>query len=296
MTNTKIGTFIAALRKAQGMTQEQLAEKLGVSNRSVSRWENGNTLPDFSLMQTLAVVLNVSLAELLAGQRLPEDSKAEASIRLALELVQREKAVLRKALNRCFGFGVVLILCGVLFRSFTEVPQVFFLLCCGLGAAFIIAGFVINNRKATMISPSVLTADGFGPRMKRASELLHFSMIHQTGHQKQHRKAFEALSAALDNDEYAQYAFIADSCRIKGAPGPWHVAVAITGKRILLCGETMRGALFPVYPVSGYDRSNFCGADLHGSKLILYLQETEIQLDGHGFDAIADRLQSFISA
>ena len=87
MTNTKIGAFIAALRKAQAVTQEQLAEKLGVSNRSVSRWENGNTLPDFSLMQTLAVVLNVSLAELLAGQRLPEDSKAVVLIAVGAVVV-----------------------------------------------------------------------------------------------------------------------------------------------------------------------------------------------------------------
>ena len=72
MTNIRIGTFIADLRKEQGLTQEQLAERLGVSNRSISRWENGNTLPDYSLMQALAIVLGISLSELLAGQRLDE--------------------------------------------------------------------------------------------------------------------------------------------------------------------------------------------------------------------------------
>ena len=57
MTNIRIGTFIADLRKEQGLTQKQLAERLGVSNRSISRWENGNTLPDYSLMQALTAAV-----------------------------------------------------------------------------------------------------------------------------------------------------------------------------------------------------------------------------------------------
>ena len=60
MTNERIGSFIAAMRKERNMTQEQLAEKLGVSNRSVSRWENGKTLPDLLPMaEKLKKVLGV---------------------------------------------------------------------------------------------------------------------------------------------------------------------------------------------------------------------------------------------
>lgn len=295
MTNTKIGAFIASLRKAQGLTQEQLAEKLGVSNRSVSRWENGNTLPDFSLMQTLSIVLNVSLPELLAGQQLPKNTGAEECIRFASELAQRERDILRKSLNRCFGFGWALISCAALFKNYTEAPQIFFLLCCGLGIALIIAGFCINNRKTAAVSPSLFPVDGTYPRMKTANELLHYSMKHQTSHHKQHRKAFEAVSAALEDDEYAQFSFIAHSCTIDGSAGPWHIAVAITSKRILFCGETMRGALLPVYPVQAYLRDSFRGADLCGGKLVLRLQNRQISLKGHHFDAIVDSLQDFIS-
>ena len=50
MNQRKIGNFIAELRKEKNMTQEQLAEKLGVSNKSISRWENGVTMPDYSLL------------------------------------------------------------------------------------------------------------------------------------------------------------------------------------------------------------------------------------------------------
>ena len=69
MDQQKIGRFIAQCRKEKSLTQEQLAETLGVSNRSVSRWENGNNLPDVSLFQPLCDALEITLEELLDGER-----------------------------------------------------------------------------------------------------------------------------------------------------------------------------------------------------------------------------------
>ena len=66
MDQKKIGTFLKDLRKENGMTQEQLSEKLGVNSRTVSRWENANTMPDFDLMITLAKLYDVSMEELLS--------------------------------------------------------------------------------------------------------------------------------------------------------------------------------------------------------------------------------------
>ena len=70
MDQEKIGKFIAECRKEKKLTQEQLAEKLGVSNRSISSWENGKTMPDISLFEPLCEELNISINELLKGQRL----------------------------------------------------------------------------------------------------------------------------------------------------------------------------------------------------------------------------------
>ena len=67
--NKKIGNFIHQLRKENNLTQEQLAEKLGVSNRSVSRWENGITLPDISLMKCICEEFHISISELINGER-----------------------------------------------------------------------------------------------------------------------------------------------------------------------------------------------------------------------------------
>lgn len=77
MDQVKIGKFIAQLRRMAGLTQEALGEKLGVTNKTVSRWENGNYLPDIETLQLLAREFQVSLPELLAGERLPDSGQEE---------------------------------------------------------------------------------------------------------------------------------------------------------------------------------------------------------------------------
>lgn len=68
----KIGKFIAMNRKQKGMTQEQLGDKLGVTNKTVSRWENGNYMPDLSLLEPLSKLLDISINELLAGEKIEQ--------------------------------------------------------------------------------------------------------------------------------------------------------------------------------------------------------------------------------
>lgn len=87
MDQIAIGKFIAQCRKEQGLTQEQLSEKLGVSSKSVSRWENGNTMPDMSMFQTLCSIFNVELAELLSGKRLTAEERLRNSEENVLLLV-----------------------------------------------------------------------------------------------------------------------------------------------------------------------------------------------------------------
>ena len=74
MNQEKIGKFIQELRKEKGLTQVELAEKLGVSNRTVSKWENGNNLPDYSMFNILCEELNISINELLSGEKLTKEN------------------------------------------------------------------------------------------------------------------------------------------------------------------------------------------------------------------------------
>lgn len=73
MNQQAIGKFISTKRREQNLTQEQLAERIGVSNKTVSKWETGKTMPDYSVVEELCKALNVSVSELIAGE---EEKKA----------------------------------------------------------------------------------------------------------------------------------------------------------------------------------------------------------------------------
>ena len=77
MDQIKIGTFLKTLRKEKNLTQEQLAEQLGVSNRTVSRWETGSNMPDISLLTEISEFYDVSIPELIYGERKSENMREE---------------------------------------------------------------------------------------------------------------------------------------------------------------------------------------------------------------------------
>ena len=79
MDLVQIGKFIAELRKEQELTQEQLGEKIGVTNKTVSRWENGNYLPPADILLTMSRLFNVSVNEILSGKRLLAEEYKEAA-------------------------------------------------------------------------------------------------------------------------------------------------------------------------------------------------------------------------
>ena len=87
MDMQKIGVFLGQLRKEQGMTQEQLGEKLGVTNKTISRWETGTYLPPVEMLQGLSEMYGITINEILSGDRLEEKEyreKAEENNKMAL--------------------------------------------------------------------------------------------------------------------------------------------------------------------------------------------------------------------
>lgn len=94
MDQEKIGKFIFECRKEKGITQEQLAEKLGVTNKSISRWENGKTMPDISLFESLCDELDISINELLSGKRI-NDKKTSVKLSIAV-LIDYSRYIKRK--------------------------------------------------------------------------------------------------------------------------------------------------------------------------------------------------------
>lgn len=85
MDQRKIGKFIGERRKAAGLTQMQLAEKLDITDRAVSKWETGKTLPDTSLMLKLCKILDISVNDLMSGEMV---AKADYSARMEQNLLE----------------------------------------------------------------------------------------------------------------------------------------------------------------------------------------------------------------
>lgn len=75
----KIGKFIAELRRSQNLTQEELGERLGVTNKTISRWENGNYMPSLEMLQMMSKEFSVDINELLCGERIADEDYREKS-------------------------------------------------------------------------------------------------------------------------------------------------------------------------------------------------------------------------
>ena len=73
MNQEKIGNFIAAMRKEKGLTQAQLAERLGVINKTVSRWETGKNMPDYAVLEDLTRELGITVNELIRGEKIMKE-------------------------------------------------------------------------------------------------------------------------------------------------------------------------------------------------------------------------------
>lgn len=79
MDTIKIGAFLAELRHERHLTQEELGEKLGVTNKTVSRWENGNYMPPVEMLMEISSLYSVSINEILSGKRLEKTEIAQAA-------------------------------------------------------------------------------------------------------------------------------------------------------------------------------------------------------------------------
>jgi len=87
-----MGRFIAEKRRAKNLTQEQLAELLGVSNKTISKWETGKSMPDYSVVESLCKALNITIPELLAGKEKDSESTpgyTEEQVELLLYKVEQ---------------------------------------------------------------------------------------------------------------------------------------------------------------------------------------------------------------
>ena len=143
MNQIAIGNFIEKKRKEQNLTQAQLAEKLGVSNKTVSKWENGKCMPDYGVIQPLCQELKVTVSELMDGEEQALDSIRAYDDEQILDLIKRTQAL---ESQRETLVGILLIVIGMALgaMSFTlggsDVKDFFSGLMMGLSCATMLVG------------------------------------------------------------------------------------------------------------------------------------------------------------
>ena len=126
MDQIKIGRFISEMRKSKNITQKQLAEKLSISDKTVSKWECGKGLPDVSLMLDLCEELQITVNDLLTGERVTEidyQNKAEENMMNLIKENQENKK--RMILSVICGVITIIAVCSlVVIAAFIEMPVI----------------------------------------------------------------------------------------------------------------------------------------------------------------------------
>ena len=114
MDQVKIGAFISKRRKAAGLTQAQLAEKLGITDRAVSKWENGKSMPDSSIMLELCSELHITVNDLLSGEVVTMDKHNEKTEKLLIEMAKQKEDSDKRLLSLEILIGIfsIIILLG----------------------------------------------------------------------------------------------------------------------------------------------------------------------------------------
>lgn len=125
MDQIKIGKFIAACRKEQGMTQAALAEKLGISDRAVSKWETGKSMPDSGIMLELCDLLKINVNELLSGERIMAETYDKRAEENLLEMKRQIEEKNRQLLRAEYLIGGPATVCGFILVAvavYVEMP------------------------------------------------------------------------------------------------------------------------------------------------------------------------------
>lgn len=150
MDQIKMGKFIAVLRCESNLTQAQLGEELGVTNKTISRWENGHYAPDIEMLQLLSKKFNVTINEIISGERLSDESFKAAADKNLIRAWQESSFTLNEHISYWRGKWlkdnrariVIAWLVFIAFLAFAVVKKdLLLLLCWQLGGIIIFLGF-----------------------------------------------------------------------------------------------------------------------------------------------------------
>ena len=118
MNENKIGSFIQLCRKEKGMTQKDVAERIGVSDKTISKWENGNSVPDTEILTSLCQSLDISVNELLSGEKLPVETYPQRAEENMMNLLKenednRKNSTIQLVVGIALGILTFILLLGI---------------------------------------------------------------------------------------------------------------------------------------------------------------------------------------
>ncbi len=153
MDQIKIGMFFKELRKEKGLTQEQLAEKLRVSRRTVSRWETGSNMPDLDLLIEMSDYYEVELRELLDGERKGErmDKELEETVLKVADYSNDEKQKLTRRMHILFIGGMIAAVVYLILLFTDQADNFLGGFCQGVTLGMMIVGVIMTSKYAAKI-------------------------------------------------------------------------------------------------------------------------------------------------
>lgn len=117
MDQVMVGEFIALKRKEKNLTQKQLADHLGISNKTISKWENGKCMPDYSIVKPLCRELDITVAELMDGEAKEDNSIRVFDEQQMLDMLER---IQRLEKQKHFLSGMMLVVMGIAMMALSQ--------------------------------------------------------------------------------------------------------------------------------------------------------------------------------
>ncbi len=154
MNQLSTGKFISKKRKEKNLTQEQLAAKLGVSNKTISKWETGKCMPDYSVVKSLCEELEITVAELMDGEEADEKSVRAYDDEQIMDLLRRIQS-LEKQKNSLYGS--LLIVMGIALQALSHAFG-------GSSVADLISGLLLGISIAEMLVGAYVIGAGISGR------------------------------------------------------------------------------------------------------------------------------------
>ncbi|MBO4678342.1 MAG: helix-turn-helix transcriptional regulator [Lachnospiraceae bacterium] len=153
MDQKKVGGFLKELRKEKGLTQEQLAEQFGVSDRTVSRWENGNNMPDLDILIEISDFYDVDLREIFNGERKSEmmNKETKETVLQAVDYTNTQAEKCNRRIRICNATGMLIFVAFMFLKDtdlymtnhtvsvITDIAQ-------GMAVGLVFAAFIMSTR------------------------------------------------------------------------------------------------------------------------------------------------------